>query len=127
MILIVDDDPSVRRLVELRLSSRGFPTKSAGNAKEAMQILHSGIRPCLLLLDIMMPGKTGWEFADMLLKEPLLSTIPIKFMSANPLAIEKYIASGGSRISLLPKPLDSSRLLSAAEAHCKHRSAGAAK
>jgi len=75
----------------------------------------------LILLDVMMPETTGWELAERLLKEPLLSTIPIKFMSANPRAIEKYLQSGGSRLSLLPKPLDSVRLMAAAEAHCKCR------
>jgi CheY-like chemotaxis protein len=125
MILIVDDDASVRRLVELRLSSRGFPTRCAGSAKEAMQILHSGVRPCLMLVDVMMPGETGWEFSKRLLQEPLLAGIPIKFMSASHVAIEKYLKAGDSRVSLLPKPLDASRLLAAAEAHCKCRRIGA--
>ena len=124
MILIVDDDASVRGLVELKLRSRGFPTVCAGSAKEAMQVLHSGVKPCLMLIDVMMPGESGWQFFDRVLQQPLLAGIPVKFMSASPVAIEKYLKAGGARVSLLPKPLDSSRLLRAAEANCKCRGLG---
>jgi CheY-like chemotaxis protein len=56
------------------------------------------------LLDIMMPRETGWDLIERLAREPLLVDIPIKFISASPVAIEAYRRAGGARISLLPKP-----------------------
>ncbi len=118
MILVVDDEPAIRQMLEIKLGHHGFPTVAAGSVKETMEILRSGVRPCLVLLDIMMPGLTGWDLIERLTREPMLADIPIKFMSANPIAIQAYRRAGGARISLLPKPLDQQRLLLVARAYC---------
>ena len=122
VILVVDDDEATRSLIEQRLRHQGFPTASAGSSREALGLLHKGAKPCLILLDVMMPGESGWDFVQRLLKNPSLSDVPVALMSANPVAMEAYHrVRGKERTSLLPKPLDVKRLLSLAASHCRCR------
>lgn len=122
MILVVDDDDATRSLIEQRLRHQGFPTAAAANSREALGMLHAGARPCLILLDVMMPGETGWDFVERLLKNPTLSDIPVAMMSASPTAIEAYRrVRGEERTSLLPKPLDVKKLVALATQYCHCR------
>ena len=62
MILIVDDEPDICNLTEKFLKLGGFDTITSNNGKEALKILEQNHKDiCLVLLDIMMPGISGWE------------------------------------------------------------------
>ena len=121
MILVVDDDDATRGLLEQRLRHEGFPTASAASSRAALAMLHDGAKPCLILLDVMMPGETGWDFVERLLKNPNLNDVPVAMMSASPTAMEAYHRVRGERTSLLPKPLDVRKLVSLAASHCRCR------
>ena len=122
VILVVDDDEATRSLIEQRLRHQGFPTASAATSQEALGMLHSGGRPCLILLDAMMPGESGWDSVERLLRNPSLNEIPVVLMSANPTAMQAYQrVRGAQRTSLLPKPLDMKRLVTLAASHCRCR------
>src|SRR5947207_6339441 len=60
LILIVDDDPGLRRAVRASLETEGYSVREAGNADEGMAALEDD-RPDLILLDVMMPEVDGWE------------------------------------------------------------------
>jgi CheY-like chemotaxis protein len=121
VILVVDDDEATRSLIEQRLRHQGFPTAAAATCQEALGMLHSGGRPCLILLDVMMPGETGWDLVERLLKNPTLNDIPVVLMSANPTAMQAYRRVRVERTSLFPKPLDMKRLVTLAASHCRCR------
>jgi CheY-like chemotaxis protein len=122
VILVIDDDEATRGLIEQRLRHQGFPTASAESGRAALGMLHEGAKPCLILLDAMMPGEAGWDFVERMLKNPTLSDVPVALMSANPTALKAYQrVRGGDRTSLLPKPLDVKRLVSLAASHCRCR------
>lgn len=59
-IMIVDDDPYIRRLVKMILRGEGFDVLEAGNGADALDMLES-VRPDMLILDIMMPAMDGWD------------------------------------------------------------------
>jgi CheY-like chemotaxis protein len=61
-ILVVEDDESIRDLVDLVLSSAGYEVVTAQNGAVALQVI-DGARPDLILLDMRMTGMDGWEFA----------------------------------------------------------------
>jgi CheY-like chemotaxis protein len=125
VILIVENDEAARGLIEQRLRHQGFPTASADGSRAAIGMLHEGAKPCLILLDAMMPGETGWDFVERLLKNPKLSDIPIALMSTNPTAMKAYHkVRGGERATLLLKPLDVKKLVSLAATHCRCRLSG---
>ncbi|HEU4325955.1 MAG TPA: response regulator [Roseiflexaceae bacterium] len=82
-ILVVDDDATMRSLFKLMLESAGYQVLSAGSAPDALALLRSLDKPpALILLDLMMPGMTGWDFREVQLEDPALADIPVVVLSA---------------------------------------------
>jgi len=80
-ILIIDDEPAIRELVRFALEAAGFQTLEAGHADEARkQILTE--EPDLILLDWMLPGRSGLELAIQLKQNSATKDIPIIMVSA---------------------------------------------
>ncbi|RJQ59747.1 MAG: response regulator [Desulfobacteraceae bacterium] len=82
LILVVDDSPSIRRLVGQGLEGAGFQVVAAGNGKQAIKRIE-GRRPDLILSDIDMPEMNGLELCRKIHSDPSLSGIPFVIMSAN--------------------------------------------
>jgi CheY-like chemotaxis protein len=77
-VLVVDDDPSLRQIIKISLEKEGFVVRTAANSSEARGELLSGKeKPDLMLLDIMMPGGTGWQLLKELEKDPAISQMPV--------------------------------------------------
>jgi CheY-like chemotaxis protein len=82
-VLIVDDDPGIRSVVRMILESRGMRVEEAASGEEALDKLkEGGVKPELVLLDVMMPGMTGWEVLEELKSDPELRSIPVVMLSA---------------------------------------------
>lgn len=77
-ILVVDDDPFLLQLMEKSLVTHGYEVVIASDGVEGLQLLDQ-TKPHLVILDIMMPHLTGWEFCDRIRK---VSTIPIIILTA---------------------------------------------
>lgn len=80
-LLIVDDEPQVRKLLETLLQHEGYQTLTAGSGEEALQLVAQQ-PPDLILLDIMMPGMDGYEVASQLKGDEVTAGIPIIMLSA---------------------------------------------
>jgi CheY-like chemotaxis protein len=80
-ILIVDDDADVRDAMEYLLRSEGYSTVTAADGDDALTKLRAGLEPCLILLDLMMPWKDGFQFRREQLRDPRLSAIPVVVLS----------------------------------------------
>ncbi|WP_339450718.1 EAL domain-containing response regulator [Pseudomonas sp. JAI120] len=80
-LLIVDDEPQVRKLLETLLQHEGYQTLSASSGEEALQLVAKQ-PPDLILLDIMMPGMDGYEVASQLKGDAATASIPIIMLSA---------------------------------------------
>lgn len=76
MVLAVDDEPGILRLIKLELSSQGFSVITVNNGEEAMRVIEEQ-RPDVLLLDIMMPDMTGIEVMRRLRGLRGMSNMPI--------------------------------------------------
>lgn len=68
-ILIVDDDPSIRKMLVEVLSLEGYPTETAANGREALEKLPKG-GPRIVLLDLLMPEVDGWGVMSALQEMP---------------------------------------------------------
>jgi DNA-binding response OmpR family regulator len=68
-ILVVDDNDDNAEIVRTLLESRGFPVIVAHDGDEAMAIFESS-RPSLVLLDVLMPGRSGWEVCRLMRQHP---------------------------------------------------------
>ena len=107
-ILIVDDDDSIRSLLQQELSDAGYTIEEARNGKEALASVRKQ-RPDLIILDIMMPEMNGFDVAAVLKNDPQTMDIPIIVLS---IVQDK---TRGFRIGVdryLTKPIDTGLLFS---------------
>ncbi|MDX2161087.1 MAG: response regulator [bacterium] len=81
LALIVDDDAPTRFVYTRVLSSLGFETAEAGDGDEAVQFL-ADYKPSFVLLDLLLPGKSGFEVLDAIYADPLLDGCHIIVISA---------------------------------------------
>ncbi|MHA1975044.1 MAG: response regulator [Candidatus Hodarchaeales archaeon] len=111
-ILIVDDEFDTLELLELLLSKEEFTVYTATTVKDAVKILekkknNNGSLPNLVLLDIKMPGTSGYDFCEFIKNDPIYRSIPIAFISALtlPKDVERGYACGAD--DFIKKPWSS--------------------
>jgi CheY-like chemotaxis protein len=104
-VLVVDDDPAASAALAELLASDGHKALRARDGCEAIRKLRNGKKPCLLLLDLMMPGMTGWEFLELHRASSRLASIPLVLVTG---WTDTDIAQAKA---MIPKPLDPRRVL----------------
>lgn len=115
-VLVVDDEPAIRRLARAALERAGFAVREAENAREAM-LFANAERPDLVLLDLGLPDRDGLELVP-LLKEKGLAVI---IVSARDATGEKVAALDLGADDYVTKPFDSEELLARIRAALRHR------
>ena len=116
LLLVVDDDPSIRETLADILHDEGYTVMTAANGQDALSSLRaSAAQPCVILLDLMMPVMSGPEFYDAMKLDPALADIPVVIISADGNARRKVASMGGEFIA---KPVRIETVLSAVESHC---------
>ena len=83
-ILVVEDDPDIAESLSDVLEGEGYLVVTAANGVEGLQGLRDIGKPCLILLDLMMPVMSGGEFLAVLRKHEKFSTVPVIVVSAWP-------------------------------------------
>ena len=102
-VLVVDDDaPLMEGLLEL-LEEEGCTVVSAPNGREALDRLREGLRPDVILLDLVMPVMNGWEFRREQLANDNLKSIPVVVLTAAGFPSSRVKAELGE-IEFVPKP-----------------------
>lgn len=109
-ILIVDDDPAIREMLRMALTSHGFDTLEAGDTPDARQLL-SQHQPDLILLDWMLPGLSGFEFARQLHNDTSLTSPPVIMLTARDQEEDKVAALEAGADDYVSKPFSVSELL----------------
>jgi CheY-like chemotaxis protein len=104
-ILVVDDDPDTCQAMADLLGAHGYRAFKARDGQEALRKLRSRKKPCLLLLDLMMPRMTGWELLELHRENARLSSVPLVLVTG---WTDTDIAQAKA---MIPKPLDPDRLL----------------
>ena len=80
-ILVADDDPQILTMLGIRLSKRGYQVLEAADGLQTLEKAREH-NPDLVLLDVMMPGKNGWEVAKELRSDDELKTVGIVMLTA---------------------------------------------
>jgi two-component system response regulator MprA len=106
-VLIVDDDADLRETLQLLLDDNGYRVMAVASGRIALDQLRAGVRPNLILLDLMMPEMNGWQFLERAHAESILGSTPVVIMTAR---------RGGDLMPapsrrVLHKPFDSGELL----------------
>src|SRR5438132_8978796 len=86
-VLIVDDDPVVRRMLQLTFESEGFAVTTAADGVEALAAVRSD-RPAVMVLDIMMPKLDGMKVMHELKADDDLRSVPVILVSAKATSFE---------------------------------------
>jgi CheY-like chemotaxis protein len=116
-IVIIEDDADLRETMQDLLEMEGFSVYTAENGKAGLKLIENSGKPCLILLDLMMPEMNGWEFLEAMQrdKQALLAQTPVAVVSA---AADMSDVQQQYGCSVLKKPVSVDRLLALAHAHC---------
>jgi CheY-like chemotaxis protein len=116
VVLIVEDHADTCVAITMLLKMKGYFAVSAADGNEAVGVLERGIRPCLILLDMMMPRMSGEEFRQIQRANPEWADIPVTLLTGDGRAEEKARRLGLD--AWLKKPVDAQALLDVVSGHC---------
>jgi CheY-like chemotaxis protein len=103
-VLVVDDDPNIRRMMVAALKRDGYLFSEAANGREALDLMRAD-KPDVVVLDLMMPVLSGWDVLQEREQDATLAKIPVIIVSANRAPeIAKAVDKG--ICAFLPKPFD---------------------
>ena len=115
-ILIIEDEDFIRESFQLLLELEGYSVWTADNGRHALETLREMPRPCLILLDLMMPIMNGEEFLEAKGLDESLAAIPVVVVSG--VANEPELAGV---TAFIPKPVDFKRLFELIRRNCGTR------
>ncbi len=108
-ILVVDDDRAIRELMKFALECEGYTVVTLSDGSETLRMLATMPEPCIVLMDLMMPGVDGWAVCRQLQAEPeLLGRHRVAVMTALRMADAECPAPARA---ILYKPFDLDQLL----------------
>lgn len=112
--MVVEDDHDIRVTLRALLEAEGYTVLSAGNGKDALDILESSAdKPGLVLIDLMMPIMDGWQLVALMKADATLAGIPFAIQSAY---ADHHPPSGA--VAIMKKPVDVDRLLALVRRYC---------
>ena len=112
VILVVDDEPLIVRLMQVNLERAGYRVVTAGNGQEALQRLRTDEPlPALILMDGIMPYMDGFETLSRLKADPDLQHIPVVMTSARSRDADLLEGEDRGAIRYLAKPINPAELL----------------
>ena len=117
-ILLVEDDPDMRRYMVTWLEAEGYRVRAASNGREALDALVDEV-PCVMVVDLAMPVMDGAEFRRRQQQIPGVSRVPFIMVSGTHDAAR--IARDLDIGDVVAKPFDAEHLLDIVASHCHHR------
>ena len=115
-LLLVEDSLDQREAMQAALEIEGYHVIAVPGGQEALDHLRGAASPCLILIDLMMPGKNGWQFRAEQLEDPWLAPIPVLAVSGDGRGREKALELGIPES--FTKPIDWEALLAVVADHC---------
>ena len=110
LVLAVDDDPGILRIVELLLQKSGFAVQTAPNGQEALKVLRKLV-PAALIIDVMMPGMSGFDVCQVVKRDVRLEKVPVIFLTAQGSPQDYKTGMDAGAVIYMSKPFKPERLL----------------
>ena len=110
------NNANARTAFEILLQQHNFGIVTAGDGQKTLEVLRSGLKPRLILLDLMMPRKDGWQFRREQVADPELSDVPVVVLSGAGQLQRRTQHLGIAEV--LEKPIDVERLLEVVGRYC---------
>lgn len=115
-ILVADDEPDLLNAAKIMLEKGGYQVIEATNGDEALEKVHLE-KPDLIILDVVMPGKTGTEVCKILKEDPQTSSIPILMYTVLGREADSKISEGVGADGHLIKPFSPEDLVAIVKKH----------
>jgi DNA-binding response OmpR family regulator len=126
-ILVVDDSPTIRRVVSTILERHGYEASLASDGEDALEALQSGeVKADLVLLDFVMPRMNGYQFCRAIRADAELMSMPVVLMSAKSDRIRDQFVQQTGAIDAITKPFDAQVLVAVVENALRRVKAGRA-
>jgi signal transduction histidine kinase/DNA-binding response OmpR family regulator len=115
-ILVIDDEPAARDLVQRMLTKEGYQVEAAASGPEGLALARR-THPAAITLDVLMPGMDGWAVLTVLKADPLTADIPVIMVSV---LDDKNLGFALGATDYLIKPIEWNRLMAVLNKHCRH-------
>jgi len=109
-VLVVEDEPDIRRLVVLHLERDGFRCRTAASGSEALRAVKAAI-PDLIILDLMLPGVDGLEVCRQLRRDTSTASIPIIMLTAKTDEVDRIVGLEMGADDYVVKPFSPKELV----------------
>jgi len=122
LILVVDDDPDLVEAVSMKLEAKNYRVSKAYDGVEAMDRINEE-KPALVILDVMMPRKNGWDVCEEIKNNEELKDIAVVLLTAvaDSVKTTSYTHHDGKTTladDYIPKPIDLDELMEIVSDHC---------
>jgi CheY-like chemotaxis protein len=107
-ILLVEDHQDTRVMLTQFFGHHGYQVTTAADGQHAWSLIEAGLRPCLLIVDLLMPRVSGGDLLTLLANDPDLRTIPVFVVTGQSLDRTRVVAD-----RIFRKPVDPAQLLDA--------------
>ena len=116
-VLVIDDEPAVREIVQRFLAREGYRVETAASGEEGLRLARAAA-PDVITLDVLMPGMDGWAVLAALKADPRLADVPVIMLT---IVEEKNLGYALGAAEYLVKPLDRDRLVEVIRRHRPER------
>jgi DNA-binding response OmpR family regulator len=113
-ILVVDDDPTILRLLQINLEMEGHEVLTAEDGHAALATLRQEA-PEVVLLDVMMPGLDGWQVCEQIRADATIAATPVVFLSARAQDSDRDRGTEAGADAYVTKPFDPMALVELVE------------
>lgn len=114
-ILVVEDNPQIQDIIARRLARKGYDVSKASDGDQCLAVLHSE-RPDLIIMDMSLPTKDGWQTTAEIRADTSVAHIPIIALTAHAMSAHRDKAMEAGCNDYETKPIDFERLLPKIEA-----------
>jgi DNA-binding response OmpR family regulator len=110
LVLAVDDDPAVLRIIESQLTRHDFVVKTAPSGEEALRLLQD-LTPAVLILDVVMEGISGYDLCHVVKRDPRLQDVPVIFLTSRGTPQDYKTGHELGAVIYMVKPLKAEKLV----------------
>ncbi len=111
-ILVVDDEVDIRESLQELFEDAGYQVVTAADGAEALALMEEREPPCVVILDLIMPGVNGNELYSIMRRDDRLAEVPVIVATSDP-------SRAPRDVPVLRKPIDIQRLLDVVRQHCR--------
>lgn len=109
-VLVIEDEPNIVEAIRFILARDGWDVEVHGDGADALEVIRSR-RPDLVILDVMLPGRSGLEILRSLRAEPATAALPVLMLTAKGQSRDRALAESVGASRFMAKPFSNTEVL----------------